>query len=292
MKIKRTIGEKLRKVTKATRNGGIGKENSKHVSAEKNRDRLNRCLSQIRSAVTVSNIKQALTVNNIPTTLEHDTGDLYQQRKFKTKETTQSERKPINQEVKSQSRGMKDIFKSLKNLRSRSNIKGCSYKVLPRMPRGQQCLDLAAPYTTPVDNLNSEPTRRMPQRRLFSRALSNLDNSVLSAQQYTMSTMMCPDTTMYSHPQPVFLESDVDISLPRLSSTPLTARIGSPRFASTPTSDKHASIISRIDHVMESSANQCSKIFETGHGVHLKMALEPLFTESYEAVADMWRPWL
>ncbi|XP_061196844.1 uncharacterized protein LOC133205116 [Saccostrea echinata] len=292
MKIKRSIGEKLRKVTKPTRNGGVSKGTTKHVNDEKNRDRLIRCLSQIRSAVTGSTIKQASTVNNTPAALEHDTGHLYQQRKSKTKETTQTEMKPNNVEAKPQSRGMKDIFKSLKNLRSRSNIKGCSYRRLPRMPQEQQGLELAAPYTTPADNINTEQIRRMPQRRLFSRAISNLDNSILSAQQYTMSTMMCPDTTIYSHPQPVFIESDADISLPRLSSTPLTARIGSPRFASTPTSDKHASIISRIDHVMDSSANQCSKIFETGHSVNLKMNLEPLFVESYEAVANMWRPWL
>lgn len=187
---------------------------------------------------------------------------------------------------------MKVIFKSLKNLRSRSNFKGCSNKYLQRLPQQEINRESIGSYTPPINDLCAEPTRKMPQRRLFSRARSNLDSSVLSSRQYSMSTVMCPDTTLYSHPQPVFLESDVDISLPRLSSTPLTTKIGSPRFASTPTSDKHASIISRIDHVIESSANQCSKIFETGHSVDLKMALEPLFKESCEAAEGMWRPWL
>lgn len=191
-----------------------------------------------------------------------------------------------------QPRGMKVIFKSLKNLRSRSNIKGCSNKNLQRLPQQEPSRESRGSYTPPINDLRAEPTRKMPQRRLFSRARSNLDNSVLSSRQYSMSTVMCPDTTLYSHPHPVFLESDVDISLPRLSSTPLTTKIGSPRFASTPTSDKHASIISRIDHVIESSANQCSKIFETGHSVDLRMALEPLFKESCEAAEGMWRPWL
>lgn len=201
---------------------------------------------------------------------------------------------------KVQPRGMKVIFKSLKNLRSRPNFKGCSNKNLQKLPQQEtQKLpqqetnrESMGSYTPPINDIRAEPTRQMPQRRLFSRARSNLDNSVLSSRQYSMSTVMCPDTTLYSHPQPIFLESDADISLPRLSSTPLTTKIGSPRFASTPTSDKHASIISRIDHVIESSANQCSKIFETGHSVDLRMALEPFFKESCEAAEGMWRPWL
>ena len=193
---------------------------------------------------------------------------------------------------KGQHRGVKDIFKSLKNLRSRSNIKRSSNKNLQRMLQTQSHVALSIPYTPPINDLCAEPTRRMPQRRLFSRGRPNLDTSVLSSKHYSLSTVICPDTTMYSHPQPIFLESDAEISFPRLSSTPLTAKIGSPRFASTPTSDKHASIISRIDHVIESSANQCSRIFETGHSVDLKLALEPLFKESCEAAEGMWRPWL
>jgi hypothetical protein len=88
------------------------------------------------------------------------------------------------------------------------------------------------------------------------------------------------------------MEYDNDISCPCLPSTPLTAKIGSPRFASTPTTDQCGSVISRIDHVLESSANQCSKIFETGHSINLKMALEPLFPESFVTAVEMWRPWM
>lgn len=203
-------------------------------------------------------------------------------------DTKKSEMKTNNFTPKQQSRGMKDIFKSFKNLRSRSNIKGCSYKHLPKTPQQHNNMELLTAYSPPRNEL----PRQMAQRRLFSRARSDLDNSVLSSRQYTLSTLMCPDTTVYSHPQPVFMDYDTNMSFSRLSSTPLTARIGSPRFASTPTSDQYGSIISRIDHVLESSANQCSKIFETGHSSKLRMALEPLFQDSYVAAVDIWRPWM